>query len=169
MRMAADVGLAAVVLLALQTVVVALVAMLVSKGNIYKTIIGVAIVTAPAAWLADRVLFLHPLDPDGRLFMVVLHLALGGFLFQFMTLPDRSVTLRILAELQLAPGHKLSLGQLRDRYSVRTMIESRLEQLAAGGFLVMTPDGSIALQPRGLKFGRFVAAGRRLFNISSAN
>jgi hypothetical protein len=164
-----DVALACLVLLGLQTIVVALAAMLTPKGNIYKTIIAVAIVTAPAAWFADRLLFAHPLDPDGRVFMVVLHLALGGFLFQFMTLPDRSVTLRILAELQVTPGHKLSLGQLSDRYSVKTMIASRLEQLAAGGFLVMTPGGSIALQPRGERFGRFVAAGRRLFNISSAN
>lgn len=169
MRMTFDVVLACAVLLGLQTIVVALVAMLTPKNNIYKTIIAVAIVTAPAAWFVDRIIFAQPLDPDGRLFMVVLHFALGGFLFQFMTLPDRSVTLRILAELQVTPGHKLSLGQLSDRYSVKTMIVSRLEQLAAGGFLVMTPGGSIALQPRGERFGRFVAAGRKLFNISSAN
>ena len=49
-------------------------------------------------------------------------LLLGWFLFHFMTLPDRSVTLRILVELLLAPGQALSTDALRRRYGVGTMI-----------------------------------------------
>jgi hypothetical protein len=49
------------------------------------------------------------------------------------------------------------------------MIVSRLEQLARGQFLTMTPDGALTLLPRGVRFGRFVTSGRQLFRISSAN
>jgi hypothetical protein len=39
----------------------------------------------------------------------VMHLAIGGLFLHFMTLPDRSVTLRILVELLLASEHQLSV------------------------------------------------------------
>src|SRR4029077_488239 len=100
---------AAVILFGLQAVLVAIVAGVRSRGNIYVTIIAVALATAPVAAFADRLLFGRPLDPDGRIFLALTDLALGGFLFHFMTLPDRSVTLRILVELLLAPGRTLSL------------------------------------------------------------
>ena len=86
-----------------------------------------------------------------------------------MTLPDRSVTLRILVELELAPGRTLTLTDLTRRYGVRTMIVSRLEQLERGQFLTIAPDGALTLLPRGVRFGRFVTGGRQLFRISSAN
>ena len=156
-------------LLLLQTVVVAIVAALRPRGNVYLTIIAVCILTTPIAFVSDRLYFSSLFSGEGRLFLVVIHLALGGFLFHFMTLPDRSVTLRMLVELLLTPGHTLSLGDLRDRYSVRTMIESRLTQLSAGGFLRVAPDGRITLVGKGLWFGRFVTGGRRLFGIASAN
>jgi hypothetical protein len=63
----------------------------------------------------------------------------------------------------------LTLSALASRYGVRTMVGSRLEQLAQGQFLAIRPDGAITLLPRGQRFGRFVTAGRRLFNIGSAN
>jgi hypothetical protein len=160
---------AAAVLLAAQALLVAIVAALWRRGNIYVTIILVAVMTAPAAAFADQWLFGRPLDDDGRLYLALLHLALGGFLFHFMTLPDRSVTLRIFVELRLAPGGALSFDQLTARYGVRTMIQSRLEQLQSGRCLSMAPDGRIMLLPRGESFGRFVTGGRRLFRITSAN
>jgi hypothetical protein len=86
-----------------------------------------------------------------------------------MTLPDRSVTLRILVEILLAPGQALSTAALGTRYGVRTMITSRLDQLSAGRFLEIAPDGRIVLTGKGLAFGRFVTAGRKLFGIASAN
>ena len=70
-----------------------------------------------------------------------------------MTLPDRSVTLRILVELLLAPGQALSTARSARRYGVRTMIVSRLEQLSAGRFLAIGPDGRIALTRKGLGSG----------------
>lgn len=163
------VAIAAVSLLAAQALVVAAVAALRPRSNIYVTIVAVALVTMPVVVLADRVFFGRPLTLEGRAFLVLIHLALGGFLFHFMTLPDRSVTLRILVELEVAPGRALSLAELTNRYGVRTMIVSRLEQLASGQFIAMAPGGALTLLPRGMRFGRFVTGGRRLFRISSAN
>lgn len=164
-----SVAMASGVLAATQVVLVAILSAMRPPANVYKTLIGVSIVTAPLAFFADALLFGRALDLDGRIFLVLVHLALGGFFFHFMTLPDRSVTLRILAELELAPGHVLSIAALNRRYSVRHMIASRLQQLADGRFLVLAPDGTVTLAPRGVRFGRFVAGGRRVFRISSAN
>ena len=158
-----------IALFASQAVLVALLSAVRRRGNVYVTIVGVALVTAPLAAFADRLLFGRPLDPDGRLFLALTHLALGGFLFHFMTLPDRSVTLRILVELLLAPDRALSLGDLTARYGVRTMIGSRLDQLRDGRCLTIAADGAIALLPRGRSLGRAVTAGRRMFRITSAN
>jgi hypothetical protein len=162
-------ALAILTLFVVQAVGVALVSAMRRRGNVYVTIVIVAFVTAPLAVLADRLLFGRPLDPDGRLFLALTHLALGGFLFHFMTLPDRSVTLRIFVELLLAPDRTLSLDELTSRYGVRTMIGSRLDQLREGRCLAIAPDGAITLLPRGRSFGRAVTAGRRLFRITSAN
>ena len=167
--MVIHVVVAALILFALQALLVAIVAAVRPRGNIYVTIMAVALATAPAAAFADRLLFGRTLDPDGRLFLALMHLALGGFLFHFMTLPDRSVTLRILVELLLAPGRALSIDELKARYGVRTMIGSRLEQLQEGRCLTIGTDGTITLLPRGESFGRFVTGGRRLFRITSAN
>jgi hypothetical protein len=163
------IALAAIVLLLAQTVLVAIVAALRPRGNIYVTIIGIAIVTAPLAVFMDERLFGRSLTFDGRVYLALLHLALGGFLFHFMTLPDRSVTLRIFVELLLAPNGTLTLEELGTRYGVRTMIASRLDQLKDGGFMAIDANGRITLAPGGERFGRFVTAGRRLFRITSAN
>jgi hypothetical protein len=159
----------AVILFAVQALLVAVVAAVRRRGNIYVTIIAVALATAPAAAFADRWLFGKPLDADGRLFLALLYLALGGFLFHFMTLPDRSVTLRVFVELRSAPDGALSFADLNARYGVRTMIDSRLAQLEAGECLTISGNGDITLLPRGRSFGRFVTGGRRLFRITSAN
>ena len=156
-------------LLLAQAVIVAALAALRPRQNIYVTIVLVAVVTAPAVFFADRLFFGRPLTIEGRLFLVLMHLALGGFFFHFMTLPDRSVTLRMLVELERAPGHTLSLPALASLYSVRAMIASRLDQLADGQFIALDADGTLTLKPRGERFGRFVTGGRRLFRITSAN
>src|SRR3954471_19072894 len=156
-------------LFAAQALLVAIVSALRPRGNVYLTIIVVSVATAPIAAFADRLLFDRALDGDGRLFLVLTHLAAGGFLFHFMTLPDRSVTLRIFVELLLAPGRQLSMQDLGARYGVRTMIASRLDQLRDGECLTIAADGAIALLPRGRRLGRMVTAGRRLFRITSAN
>jgi hypothetical protein len=155
--------------LTLQAVIVAAIAAWRPAGNIYATIVIVSVVTAPLAFLADRMLLGEILGRDGKLFLVLIHLALGGFFFHFITLPDRSVTLRILVELLVAPGQALTADALGRRYSVRTMIISRLAQLSAGRFIAIGGDGRIALEKKGIWFGRFVTAGRKLFRIASAN
>lgn len=169
MTLVASVASAAAILFAVQAAIVALMAAMWRRTNIYVTIIAVSVATAPAAAFADRWLFGRPLDAESRVFLALLYLALGGFLFHFITLPDRSVTLRIFVELRLAAGGVLSIDELTARYGVRTMIESRLEQLQAGRCLNISPDGRITLLPRGESFGRFVTGGRRLFRITSAN
>ena len=161
--------MALIVLAASQVGIVAILSAIRPLANVYKTIIAVSILTAPVACLADGWLFGRPLDFEGCLFLALVHLALGGFFFHFMTLPDRSVTLRILAELELAPGRVLSVDALNARYSVRDMIANRLQQLADGRFLILAADGTVTLTSRGERFGRFVAAGRQMFRISSAN
>ena len=163
------VALAIITLFAAQALLVAILSALRLRGNVYLTIIVVSLATAPFAAVADRLLLDRVLDGDGRLFLALIHLALGGLLFHFMTLPDRSVTLRIFVELLLAPNRELSVGELTRRYGVRTMIGSRLAQLQDGRCLRIGSDGAIALLPRGRSFGRAVTAGRRLFRITSAN
>lgn len=155
--------------LTLQVVLVAAIAAWRRAGNIYVTIVIVSLVTAPLAFVADRILLGQVLDRNGQVFLVLIHLALGGFFFHFMTLPDRSVTLRILVELFVAPGQALTADALGRRYSVRTMIISRLDQLSAGRFIAIEGGGRIVLGRKGIWFGRFVTAGRKLFRIASAN
>ena len=162
-------AVALLALLGVQAALVAAVSALRPKANVYVTIILVSVVTAPLALLYGTHHLGQPLGPDGRLHFVLIHLALGGFLFHFMTLPDRSVTLRILVEVLLAPGQTLSTRALGDRYGVKTMITSRLEQLSAARFIEISADRRITLTRKGLAFGRFVTAGRRLFGIASAN
>ena len=160
---------AVLALLALQVVLVALAAAVRPRANIYVTIALVSGVTTPVAFASDTILLGQTLSRDGRVFMALTNLALGGFLFHFMTLPDRSVTLRILVELLIAPGAALSADALRHRYSLRTMIASRLDQLTAARFIEISADQRITLTSKGLWFGRFVTTGRRLFGIASAN
>lgn len=164
-----SVALAAAALLLGQTLLVIVLSALRPKANIYATIIAVAFLTAPVVFFAGEWLFGRSLSLDGRVFLVLVHLTLGGFLFHFITLPDRSVTLRMLVELERAPGRRLSLPALAELYSVRAMIGSRLDQLADGQFIALAADGTMTLKPRGERFGRFVTGGRRLFRITSAN
>jgi len=159
----------AAALFAVQALVVAAIAAIRRTANIYALIIVVACATAPLVFAAGPSIVGEPLSTQGRAFLALMHLSLGGFLFHFMTLPDRSVTLRIFVELLLAPGRTLTLEALGSRYGVRTMVGSRLDQLERGQFLSIRPDGRMTLLPRGQRFGRFVTAGRRLFNIKSAN
>jgi hypothetical protein len=160
---------AVVVLLALQAVVVAIVSAVRPKANIYVTIVVVSVLTIPLALVFVTHHLGAPLGRDGEIYFAITHLALGGFLFHFMTLPDRSVTLRILVEVLIAPGGALAIPDLSGRYGVKAMITSRLEQLAAARFIEISPDGRITLTGKGLSFGRFVTGGRKLFGIASAN
>ena len=162
-------AIAVLILLASQAIVVAIVSAVRPRANIYVTIIAVSLLTAPLALIYGTHHLGQPFGRDGGLYFVLTHLALGGFLFHFMTLPDRSVTLRILVEVLLAPGHVLSTQALSSRYGVKTMITSRLDQLSEARFVEISDDRRITLTGKGRAFGRFVTAGRKLFGIASAN
>jgi len=166
--MLASLAAATLALVALQPLLVVIVRVVVPALNVYVTIVAVSVITAPAVFAATSTL-LPDLTVSGRWFLVLFHLTVGGFFFHFMTLPDRSVTLRILVELLQAPGQALSTTALGRQYGVKTMIASRLEQLAAGQFIEIAADERIVLTAKGLLFGRFVTAGRNLFRIGSAN
>ena len=167
--MLASLAAAALALLIVQVLLVVLARFIVPTMNVYVTIIAVSVVTAPGAFSAGSILLGDAVTVSGRWFLVVLHLTLGGFFFHFMTLPDRSVTLRILVELLRAPGQALSTTALGRQYGVKTMIASRLEQLAAAQFVEISADERINLTGKGRGFGRFVTTGRKLFGIGSAN
>jgi len=167
--MATILAVAVLVLAGTQAALVAIVSALRPRANIYVTIVSVSLLTAPLALIYGTHHLGEALGPDGRLHFVLVHLTVGGFLFHFMTLPDRSVTLRILVEVLLAPGQVLSTRALGSRYGVATMIISRLEQLSAGGFIEVAANRRITLTRKGQAFGRFVTAGRQLFGIGSAN
>jgi len=151
-----------------QVSLVAVVAAL-SRANIYKIVALTACVTAPIVFFADRVLTGHTLSIGGRAFLVLFHLGLGGLFFHFMTLPDRSVTLRLLVELQESPSGALSIDEINARYGISEMIGARLVQLAAGRFLTIDSSGDLTLARRGVLLARVVAAGRRICRIESAN
>jgi len=159
----------AAILVAAQVLLVAIGSALHPRRNIYKLLITVAFMTALGVFFGANSLTGEQLTMEGRAFVALFHLGLGGLFFHFMTLPDRSVTLRILVELHQSPGAALSIADLNARYSVRDMIASRLQQLADGHFLTIDADGRLTLLPRGVTFGRFVTGGRALFRIGSAN
>src|SRR5262245_59166244 len=90
---------ALVLLLGVQAGLVAAVKAVARSANVYVVIVAVSLATAPLAWVyGTHHVGVHPdhLSTTGQLFFVLIHLTLGGFLFHFMTLPDRSVTLRVL-------------------------------------------------------------------------
>src|SRR5947207_1434847 len=110
--MLTSLALGVLILLGLQIALVAFVKALRPETNVYATIVIVSVVTTPLALLYGTHHLGQPLGPDGKGAWVLIHLALGGFLFHLMTLPDRSVTLRILVEVLRAPGQALSARAL---------------------------------------------------------
>jgi hypothetical protein len=160
---------AVILLLAGLLTLVAIVSALRGGRRIYETIVLCTVATAPLVFISDTWLVGSALTFSGRLFLVLIHAAIGGFVFHLMTLPDRSVTLRILVELELAPDRTLRVADLQQRYGVERMIDARLTQLAGNGYIGMSGDGRLTLLTRGVVLARFVASGRRLFRIESAN
>ena len=86
-----------------------------------------------------------------------------------MTLPDRSVTLRLFVELLLAPGGALSFDELTARYGVRTMIGVAARAAAVRRAVWRCAGRPITLLPRGESFGRAVTGRPPALRITSAN
>ena len=68
---------------ALQVLLVAATAAWRPAGNIYVTIVIVCLITAPLALIADRLLLGQDFGRDARVFLVLIHLALGRVLLSF--------------------------------------------------------------------------------------
>lgn len=139
------------------------------KIGIYKTSVIMTIITIPIAILY----FLMNKSPENEISAIVmntilLHLSIGGIFFHFLTLPDRSLTLRILVELKNAPKKKINLEQLDRVYNLKEMIISRLKQLDSAKFIQLD-NSKITLRRKGLFLGAFILNGRKVFGISKGN
>lgn len=137
------------------------------KISVYFRIAFLGIFTVPVIW------FLR-LSLSGELlnflfYDAVTHLSLGVLFAHFICLPDRALTLRILVEIYETGEKGLSLQELNARFSLAQMIKSRLVQMEKGQLLQISQKGEITLLSKGLNMGKFILAGRKFFNISSAN
>lgn len=65
----------------------------------------------------------------------LLHLLLFFQYVHFFYHVERSVTVRLLVELQQAPGCSMTLEEINRQYSLRDMIIRRLEVMAENGFM----------------------------------
>jgi hypothetical protein len=66
---------------------------------------------------------------------VFLHFFLFHFYLHFIQIIDRSPSTRILVELENAPERKLTLEQLKERYSLDKKIDDELEDMVILGRL----------------------------------
>jgi hypothetical protein len=72
---------------------------------------------------------------------------LGFCYFAFLNLNQASLRIRMLKELDAAPGATLPLADLLERYHAGHILDARLERLVAGGQLVER-DGRYLRGPR---------------------
>lgn len=137
------------------------------RVNVYFRIALLGFATLPLIWFCRGQLsneFFNFI-----LFDSILHLALGALFAQFICLPDRALTLRLLVELYESGEKGLSLSELNARFSLEKMIRSRLQQMHNGQVLEIASDGQIVLREKGLSIGNLILKGRKFFNITSAN
>lgn len=140
---------------------------LAKKVNIYFRIAGLGFISLPAIWALR-----HAISADFSSYAPIdgiLHLSLGALFAQFICLPDRALTLRLLVEMYDSGNQGLSLKELNMRFSLSRMIESRLIQMDRGSVLKIEDSRAITLTSKGRRIGNFVIAGRKFFNIGSAN
>ena len=149
---------------------VALTVRLFKKSSIYLAVILVTLLTAPligtltALWFADFEEFL-----ELGVLITLTYACMGGFLFVFVGMPNRSITLRLLMELNEVEGNKLSMKELERIGGIDALLSARLLCLKEIGFLDIDNYGKIRLLSKGLRLGRFVTRGRIFFNIGRYN
>lgn len=137
------------------------------KISVYFRIALLGIVTLPLIWLlrfyiSNSYSWIYFYDSVG-------HLSLGVIFAQFICLPDRALTLRILVEILETQNRGLNLTDLKNRFSLSVMIQSRLLQMQKGDLLYVDQNGKIILKSKGNFIGNLVLNGRKFYNISSAN
>jgi len=149
---------------------VALTKRLFKESSIYLAVILITLLTAPiigvlaALWFTGLDKFLEL----GAL-ITLTYACLGGFLFIFVGMPNRSMTLRLLMELNEAEGNKLSMKELERIGGIDALLSARLSWLKESGFLDIDNYGKIRLLSKGLRLGSFVTRGRIFFNIGGYN
>ena len=83
---------------------------------------------------------------------------------QFYYHVDRSITLRLLTEFGRAPGGLLTLGQIRQKYGLEDIIQSRLEAMVLNQFLFLR-ENRYYLTTKGRLAAWMALSTRKLFRI----
>jgi hypothetical protein len=77
-----------------------------------------------------------------------LHFFLGYFYLHLIQLIDRSLSTRMMVEIEKSPSHKLSAQELKQAYSIDEKISYELEDMVVLGRLVKE-NGAYKLTPKG--------------------
>jgi hypothetical protein len=140
------------------------------KSSIYLIVVLITLLTAPIIGVLTALLFMNL---DGFLELGVLitltYACLGGFFFIFVGMPNRSITLRLLMELNKVSGYELSMKELEKIGGINSLLSSRLSWLKEIGYLDIDNDGKIRLISKGLRMGSLVTRGRMFFKIGRYN
>ena len=105
--------------------------------------------------------------PCGWLFVVVFYLftvILWNLYLTFFINLMNSVSLRMMVEIDQAPGQTLSSTELLDLYSDEAAFESRLQEMAGSGLLRFAGD-QLVLTGKGQLLARGLTLIRRIFGI----
>jgi hypothetical protein len=88
-------------------------------------------------------------------------LALYVFLFlgycQFYFIVDRSISVRVMIEIENSPGKALSFDEIKRAYSFNGILTRRLEHMVEGRYLMKDPSGMYSNTPKGRAEARLFA------------
>ena len=76
-----------------------------------------------------------------------------------------SVSLRMMVEIDRAPGQALSSADILNLYSDESALESRVQEMTAGGLLRVAADQQLVLTRKGQLLARGLSLIRRIFGI----
>ena len=98
----------------------------------------------------------------------LLHLLLFFLFVECFYHIERSVTLRLLVEIQAAPGTGPSIAVIMKDYSVDDMIRRRLDDMERSGFVRKTGNGWI-LSPKGETLAKIMSFSCWIFQSKAQN
>lgn len=133
--------------------------------RLFNTLLLIFLMSLPVYGFA----YLDLADADSsRRFSLVNGLLVYWLLFlsyvQSLYYISRPVTLRILGEFLRSDGRNLTEEDLQDRYSVASMIRSRLDLLVLNRFLTER-NGEYRLTPKGDVLAHIIILIRRIFGV----
>ena len=76
-----------------------------------------------------------------------------------------SVSLRMMVEIDRAPGQTLSSADILNLYSDESALESRILEMTAGGLLRVAADQQLVLTRKGQLLARMLQLIRKIFGI----